>query len=56
MTDKEEKKKEETCPLKRYDDLMKIFPIKDNFLEEYKLVGDPIGAGGQANVFKAIMK
>ncbi len=40
----------------RYDDLVKVFPRKNNFLEEYKIEKKPIGQGGQGKVFKAIMK
>ena len=43
-------------PLDRYDDISKIFPLKSDFLQVYKIEqGKTIGSGGQANVFYAEM-
>ncbi len=39
-------------PLIKYDDLCKIFPLKNDFLEVYNIdLEKTIGFGGQANVF-----
>ncbi len=45
---------EERGPLERYEDMLKVFPPRPNFMEVYQIDPDKtIGYGGQANVFLA---